>query len=142
MQSISSSNITADATGRKKEALLIRVIHHWRCLDISAVFYAWFKYSARKKYLKQNYQFLIEKKEEFLLHSTFLKWNRTLYCKQASTEFAVSYCRLTGRFNVRHTKFTTWILSWNLMMFWKEFGKKVFSPFTSTLGQIIAVFCT
>lgn len=92
MQSISSSNISEN-TSRDKEAFLIRTIHHWRSLNVSTVFYAWYKYSSRKKFLRQNHDYVVEKKQEFLMHSMFLQWNRSLYCKQASAEFAVSIFR-------------------------------------------------
>ena len=81
---------TALSEGRSKEILLIGTINHWKHREVSHVFYAWLKYTARKKFLRQSHASLVERKNEYLLHTMFLKWNRELYGKRASTDTLVS----------------------------------------------------
>ncbi|XP_066924196.1 uncharacterized protein [Clytia hemisphaerica] len=71
-----------------KEMLLVGTLQYWRNLDVSTVFYAWFKYTARKKFLRQTQDSLLERKQEYLLHTMFLKWNRELYGRNASTDLS------------------------------------------------------
>jgi len=70
---------------------MIGTIQHWRNYDVSSVFYAWLKYASRKKFLRCTHDSLVERKNEYLLHSIFLRWNRELYGRQASSDILVSY---------------------------------------------------
>ena len=79
-----------------KEMLLVGTLQYWRNLDVSTVFYAWLKYTARKKFLRQTQDSLLERKQEYLLHTMFLKWNRELYGRNASSDLSV--CCLFTRF--------------------------------------------
>ena len=81
---------TTLSEGRSKEILLIGTINHWKHREVSHVFYAWLKYTARKRFLRQSHASLVERKNEYLLHTMFLKWNRELYGKRASTDTLVS----------------------------------------------------
>lgn len=81
-----ASMISTTSESKNKEILLIGTIQHWKHLEVSHIFYAWFKYTARKKFLRQTYAELVERKNAYLMHIMFLKWNRELFGKRASEE--------------------------------------------------------
>ena len=84
------SSMNTDVSSCNKELLLRGTLQHWKALDVSQYFYAWYKYSQNKRYIRDMHDYLIEKKCTYLKHTVFLKWNRKLYCLQASKEFQVS----------------------------------------------------
>lgn len=83
---ISIASIASTFQSRVKENFMVETIKHWSHHDISRVFYAWLKYTARKKFHKEVLELHLGKKEMYLSHMIFLKWNRQLYLIQVANE--------------------------------------------------------